>query len=285
LAVVVAFLINKTTAVEQAAVDKAVAMYALRGMEQMVPRPNEEAWARNREYLRRADEKLKRFEAAGEDVQSAMVKAIEEQTRSEMERNALMQALSKNNPGKTTFEMGGPETQKIYDEIIANPSIKTNRAEAFTCGYCNKSATEKLLLCSRCRKVSYCDKACQNASWKAHKKLCVPVVAVDGEAAKNPKTLPLTWKEVEAHGVGNPVSGRKLEVRAMLDESMTRQVFSCKDRSGVVRRVAAYTNSGTIPGLKQGSILRWKNPRYHYFMDGSSGARIEETDLVNITVV
>ncbi len=93
----------------------------------------------------------------------------------------------------------------------------------------------------------------------------------------------MTWNEVEAHG-GAPVSGRKLEVRAMLDESMMRQVFSCKDRSGVVRRVAAYTNSRTIPGLKQGSILKWKNPRYHFFMDGSSGARIEEEDLADITV-
>mmetsp|Transcript_21371 Transcript_21371/g.31679 ORF Transcript_21371/g.31679 Transcript_21371/m.31679 type:complete len:92 (-) Transcript_21371:99-374(-) len=86
---------------------------------------------------------------------------------------------------------------------------------------------------------------------------------------------PLTWDEVEAHR-GVPVQGKALEVRAMLEQSLTRQVFVCKDRAGTVRKVAAYTNSRAIPGLKPGSILRWKNPRYHYFMDGSGGARIEE---------
>ena len=70
-----------------------------------------------------------------------------------MERNALMQGWSKHYPGKTTFEMGGLETQKLYDEIISNPSVKTYRAEAYTCGYCDKSVTQKLLLCSRCIKV------------------------------------------------------------------------------------------------------------------------------------
>ena len=93
-------------------------------------------WEMIREYLRRADEKLKRFEDAGEDVQSAMRKAMEETNKAEMEQNALLQGWSKQNPGKTRFEMGGPETQKLYDEILANPSVKTNRSEAFTCDYC-----------------------------------------------------------------------------------------------------------------------------------------------------
>jgi hypothetical protein len=96
--------------------------------------------------------------------------------------------------------------------------------------------------------------------------------------------MALTWEQVEAHG-GAPVERRTLEVRAMLDESITRQVFSCKDRVGGIKRVAAYTNSRAIPGLKQGALLKWKNPRFHHFMDGSSGARIEEEDLVNVTVV
>ena len=99
-----------------------------------------------------------------------------------------------------------------------------------------------------------------------------------------PKSLPLTWAQVEAHE-GAPVTGMKLEVRVMLDESMMRQVVSCKDRVGAVRRIAAYTNSSSIPGLKVDSIIRWKNPRFHYFMDGSSGGRIEEEDLPNITKI
>ena len=115
-------------------------------------------------------------------------------------------------------------------------------------------------------------------AWKAHKKGCIPWTK-----EKDPKELPLSWEEVEAFG-GLPAEGKTLEVRAMLDESMMRQVFQCKDRTGTIRRIAAYTNSRKIPGLRQGSIIKWKNPRYHYFMDGSSGARIEEDDLANITV-
>lgn len=65
---------------------------------------------------------------------------------------------------------------------------------------------------------------------------------------------------------------------------MLRQVVECKDRVGAVRTVAAYTDSRNIPGLVPGKVLRIKNPRFHYFADGQRGARVEQTDLVNITV-
>jgi len=70
----------------------------------------------------------------------------------------------------------------------------------------------------------------------------------------------------------------------MKDGSIMRQVFECQDRVGVIRRIAAYTNSKMIPSAAPGKLLRWKNPRFHWFMDGSSGARIEEEDLKYITV-
>ncbi len=66
--------------------------------------------------------------------------------------------------------------------------------------------------------------------------------------------------------------------------NFTRQVLECKDRVGVVRRIAAYTDSRGLPGAAEGMVLRWRNPRYHYFMDGSSGARIEEEDMCNVTI-
>ena len=72
-----------------------------------------------------------------------------------------------------------------------------------------------------------------------------------------------------------PDFGRRL--RVMHDESVMRPVFGCKDRTGVVRRLAVYTSSRSLPGLSTGAVLRWKNPRFHYFMDGSSGARIQAT--------
>lgn len=65
-----------------------------------------------------------------------------------------------------------------------------------------------------------------------------------------------------------------------------RLVCRCSDRTGIVLRVAAYTRSRTIPGFhKPGRVMIWKSPRFHRFADGSCGARIEEEDLVNITVI
>lgn len=256
---------------------KATAMFALRGMEHMHPRPPPQVFEMNRKYEREADEKLKKFPAA--EVEAAMKSAIEEQAKSEIERQALVQAWARQNPGQTHMEVGGPETQQLYDEVLAKPAAKENRAENYSCAYCGKSSTVKLKACARCLKVSYCGKECQTPAWKAHKLECVP-----WNRDRDPKTLDLTWDQVQANGNVH-FKGRTLEVRAILDESMTRQVFQCKDRVGTIRRVAAYTHSRAIPGLQQGSILRWKNPRYHYFMDGSSGARIEEDDLKNVTIL
>jgi len=66
--------------------------------------------------------------------------------------------------------------------------------------------------------------------------------------------------------------------------NFTRQVLDCKDRVGAVRRIAAYTDSRSLPGAASGKVLRWKNPRFHYFMDGSSGGRIEDSDMCNVTI-
>ena len=269
---------KKRTEVEETAEMVAVCLYALDGMERMYPRPDEAIFEQNRRWLKEHQDKLQRFKDAGEEgVDEALRKACEKQQVSELQMRGLTQAWSKQNPGKTTFEVGGEETQKLYEQFIAAPESRSKRrAEKWTCDYCNKTSVKKLSMCARCKKVSYCNKDCQRAAWKAHKKTCVAV-------EKEPKSLPQTWDQVEAHG-GAPVEGKTLEVRAILDESVTRQVFQCKDRVGVVKRIAAYTNSRRIPGLQQGSVIRWKNPRFHYFMDGSSGGRIEEDDLPNLKI-
>lgn len=75
-----------------------------------------------------------------------------------------------------------------------------------------------------------------------------------------------------------------LEVRIMNIITFGHQVLDCKDRVGAVRRIAAYTTSHTLPGAASGRILRWKNPRFRYFMDGSSGGRIEDADMCNVTI-
>jgi len=43
--------------------------------------------------------------------------------------------------------------------------------EGHVCGNCGLSNAE--LRCSRCRKVSYCDRNCQKANWKKHKPQCM----------------------------------------------------------------------------------------------------------------
>jgi uncharacterized protein YnzC (UPF0291/DUF896 family) len=93
----------------------------------------------------------------------------------------------------------------------------------------------------------------------------------------------LTWAQVEA-AQGSPVDGF-LELEVVKDESsMMRQVFQCRDCDGVTHRIAAYNNSRKIPGITLGKRFSWGLPRFHYFMDGSSGGRIEEEDLAHIIV-
>jgi hypothetical protein len=207
---------------------------------------------------------------------------------SDAERNAVMAQWSIENPGKTTMEWGGSDHQRLFEQFAANaPSTASVAApDVRTCDWCKAPAgATKLLRCSRCRKVAYCNAECQRQAWKGHKGACKKKHAATAAAVEKRKKLPMTWRQLEMHGVGVPATGQVLEVRVLTDESMMRQVFGCKDREGTVRRIAAYTDSRSIPGLGAGKVLRWKNPRFHMFMDGSAGARIEEGDLPHITIL
>lgn len=271
-------LVKKRSEAEKVAEERAQAIAALRGMEQMVPRPSEEVFEQTREWLRASERKLKELKRRGEDPDSAMKKAMEVERQKELEKQAMLQAWGRNNPGKNVMEFGGPETQRIFENFVAPPPQSDQAAvDLFTCAYCKNISEVELKYCARCRKVVYCNRDCQKKAWKAHKKICVQAKTKDVTSAS------MTWDQLEALG-GSTATGQTLELRAILDESMMRQVFQCKDRNGVMKRIAAYTDSRSIAGLKQGSVLKWKNPRFHYFVDGSSGARIEQSDLVNITV-
>jgi splicing suppressor protein 51 len=48
-------------------------------------------------------------------------------------------------------------------------------SQARSCASCAKSDVP-LLLCSGCKLVSYCNKACQKAHWKTHKPSCAPTI-------------------------------------------------------------------------------------------------------------
>lgn len=271
-------LVKKRTEAEKIAEEKAQALYALKGMEQMSPRPAEAVFQQTRDWYNDADAKLKKLEKEGHDVAKAWKKAVDAQERQQLENLSIARAWKDLHPDQNVMEFGGAESQMLYEKFAATPNYSGDgRVDLHTCSYCHKISMEELKFCARCKKVVYCNRACQKNAWKAHKKIC------NKSDTDKVKSARLTWDQLEALE-GEPATGQTLEVRAMLDESITRQVFRCKDRNGVVRRVAAYTNNGRIQGLVPGAVLQWKNPRFHYFMDGSSGARIEEEDLVNIKI-
>lgn len=200
----------------------------------------------------------------------------------EKERLALCTSWKKQHPDKPNIIFGNKDAQKIYKKFVAPPKVAASRkkVDIHTCYYCQRMSRKELLQCSRCQKVAYCGKDCQKADWKNHKMECV----ASSQTKLPPKVLPLTWEQVKLYE-GEAVVGKELTVRAILDESLlTRQLFQCKDRVGDVHVVAAYTASGMIDGLTQGAVLTWKHPRFHRFLDGRTGARIEEKDLKNITV-
>ena len=93
----------------------------------------------------------------------------------------------------------------------------------------------------------------------------------------------ITWAAL-AEFDGNEARGRVLELRVVAKEVFGRLVFSGRDHDGSTLRVAAYTSSRALPGLEVGRIFRWTHPRYHEFTDGSTGARIEDGDLPNVTL-
>ena len=135
---------KKRSELEETAKMWAVCVSSLRGMERMVPRPNAEVFAENRQYLKKYEEELQRFAAAGEDVETAKHRALEKENAAYLEHDAMMQAMASWNPGQTHFEYGGPETQRIYDQIAKAPESKVGRADLFTCVFCGKTSTKKL---------------------------------------------------------------------------------------------------------------------------------------------
>ena len=92
------------------------------------------------------------------------------------------------------------------------------------------------------------------------------------------------WRELETLA-GDETKDKVLEVRILSQPlPFLRHSFDGKDNRGVVYRVGFYSDE-VPPGMALGKVMRWKSPRLHYFMDGSKGARIEDEDVANITIV
>ena len=153
------------------------------------------------------ERQLNALRAAGHsmEVNDALTTAHRKSADDRAEKAAILNAWSKQNPGKATMEYGGPEMQRFFEQVAAlPPSASIDRADKFTCSYCSKSSTEKLLVCSQCRSVAYCNRECQKLAWKGHKKVCTPKEVIGDE--KKTK-LPLTWEQLEAFG-GFPAEGK-----------------------------------------------------------------------------
>ena len=49
------------------------------------------------------------------------------------------------------------------------------------CDNCGRSIESRIQLCAGCKRVAYCNYACQKAKWKAHKKVCAYALQKDGK--------------------------------------------------------------------------------------------------------
>eukprot|EP00741_Cyanophora_paradoxa_P001652 tig00000498_g1603.t1 len=210
------------------------------------------------------------------------------------------------------FDEALPGAVKIAPAGDAAPASAAGAAGATSglCGKCGKAgATNR---CGRCKQVFYCDVPCQRADWGRHKPLCQPAAtaaapatatsapsapapapAAASAAAQPPPSRQrkgagggerrLTWGDVRRGG-GGAVRGT-LEVWAQGPPFFLRHTVQAADAKGEVGTVSFYLEGGPPPGLlgvRAGSRIRWRNPHFHRFMDGQSGARIEDDDLPNL---
>lgn len=240
------------------------------------------------DQLKQVEDRIAEIRAGGESdtISDALRRAEQEAYNRDAELSAIGSAWAKQNPGKSRIELGGSETQKLYDKFASKPpSSSIDSIDKLSCGYCGASSAEKLRFCSACRKAAYCNVECQKLAWKGHKKVCLPIVSNTKDAGKSPK-LPITWEQLKAFG-RKPAKGKVLEVRVMQVEFCMRQFLECKDRVGVVMRIAMHTNSRSLPGVSAGMILRWKNPLYNWVIDGRSGVTLvmlSDEELVNVSL-
>jgi hypothetical protein len=258
-----------------------------------------ENYSTHKKELRKTNASLRAMIASGQatraELELANKKYGEKYAAQQSTRKAIAQEFQRDQKyakkPSNTLEYGGEAFQRYFDAVASKPPSSTGaQHDRRVCAWCKRSSHKDLKLCSRCKSVAYCSRTCQRAAWKGHKKECLKKAQSTATPAEKPKTkkggkLPLTWGQLEAYGMGVPALGEILEVRAMVDNSFMRQVFECKDRAGIVKNIAIYTDDGQLEGLASGSIVRWKNPRFHHFLDGSTGARVENGDVPNIEIV
>jgi hypothetical protein len=95
-------------------------------------------------------------DASHAEVSAAMSSEIEKHASQDADMRAVMQAWQNTNPGGSTMEWGGVETQRLYDAVAAKPpSAALKTADKRTCGWCGaNSGAVKLKSCTAVKFVT-----------------------------------------------------------------------------------------------------------------------------------
>jgi hypothetical protein len=209
-------------------------------------------------------------------------------------------------------------TRNVHEQPCDAPSSNKQLPASSTwriCAHCGIKG-DKLSRCARCKCTWYCSVEHQKAHYPEHKQEC-RMIADTAKAYALPPSVPtdmfhphiwanktvcmmnlksegtmpkehrvISWRELERMHP-NVATGRTLEVRlvSVLETSpgLLRLDFVGRDAQGS-ERVVAFGSFLLPEGLRKGCVLRWRNPWFHRFAHGGSGANIEHWDLPNVSI-
>ncbi|EME77804.1 uncharacterized protein MYCFIDRAFT_179288 [Pseudocercospora fijiensis CIRAD86] len=120
-----------------------------------------------------------------------------------------------------TVLMASSNAEVTIPETIGGFRIRHQNDKCHTCG--NKSASDALLMCSKCHWALYCDASCQKAHWEIHKREC-KVLTSNPKACSGP---PYTSRQMVNSDV------QKLRIGFGHGFDHVREVMECIRRAGL----------------------------------------------------
>jgi len=218
------------------------------------------------------DHRMGNAMALGEEDHEAINETMDKVQEAEHRAMAQQHAAE---GGRGPVILGSEASERLYDAVATNP----NQQRCAQCG----TRSDKLLTCARCKDAKYCSKECQIEHFPVHKGPCKAKKKTGNANAPVPKKMLTSWRELEDLE-GDIAEDKILELRIISQPvPFLRHSFEGKDHRNDVHTVAFYS-SRVPPGMALGRVMRWKNPHFHFFINGSKGARIEDEDLDDITI-
>ena len=93
-------------------------------------------------------------------------------TESDLEEMAREVVDGMKNEKFDSSQLGGSLANTLYETLEgAHPGACAPLRDDSCCDHCGK-VSPKQMVCSRCRRASYCSHACQKVAWKTHKPAC-----------------------------------------------------------------------------------------------------------------